>query len=142
MVDSSEIEACLSILASEMQELDVTDEAIETTLIMLPQGFEDFYDYLDLVDLAEALLVEQGYEGIYQLATFHPNYRFANAPVHDPANFTNRSPYPTLHLIREASIERVLEHYEDPEDIPERNIALAREKGYETFQKIMDSLKH
>lgn len=101
----------------------------ETTLILLPDQYPDFLDYLDVLDLAEQLLIDQDYEGIYQIASFHPLYQFADTAPDDPANYTNRSPYPMLHLIREASITRVLEHYPDPESIPERNRALTREKG-------------
>ena len=101
----------------------------ETTLIVLPHQYPDFLDYLDTLDLAEQLLIDQGYEGIYQIASFHPLYQFADTAPDDPGNYTNRSPYPMLHLIREASITRVLEHYPDPEGIPDRNRALAREKG-------------
>jgi len=131
-----EIETCLLELVIELQRLD-EDENIETTLMVYPSLFADFYDYLDFVGLCQDLLIEQGYEGVYQLATFHPDYCFATAPVHDPANFTNRSPYPTIHLIREASLERAIESHPDPESIPERNINLAREQGFDAMQKIL-----
>ncbi|MCX7088408.1 MAG: DUF1415 family protein, partial [Methylococcales bacterium] len=81
--------------------------------------------------------VQQDYEGTYQLASFHPEYRFANAPNDDPANYTNRSPYPMLHLIREASIEAVLSTYPDPESIPERNIQYTRQLGITTLRKLL-----
>lgn len=102
---------------------------IETTLILLPEAFSDFMEYLDLLDISEQLLVDQGYEGIYQVASFHPEYQFADTTLDDPANYTNRSPYPMLHLIREDTITRVLENYPDPENIPERNRSVARSKG-------------
>ena len=100
----------------------------------LPVHFAEFEDYLDLVELAEALSVELGYEGIYQIASFHPEYCFGGADENDPANYTNRSPYPMVHLLREDSISRALEHYADPEGIPDRNIALARTKGLKQMQ--------
>ncbi len=122
------MESSLESLAEELRYLDSTEE-IETTLIIFPNHFADFEEYLDLVDLAEALSVDQGYEGIYQIASFHPNYCFSDAEDDDPANYTNRSPYPMLHLLREDSITEALENFPDPEGIPARNIAFAKGKG-------------
>ncbi len=91
--------------------------------------------------MAEALLADQGYEGTYQLASFHPEYRFADAEPEDPANFTNRSPFPMLHLLREAGLEQALSHYPDPEAIPERNIAALREVGHEALAQALARLR-
>jgi hypothetical protein len=103
---------------------------IETAFLILPEGFSEFMNYLDLVEVAEELIEDQDYEGIYQVASFHPDYLFAGSDAADPANYTNRSPYPMLHLLREESVEKALEHYPgDPDEIPERNIRFAREKG-------------
>ncbi|MCK7459842.1 DUF1415 domain-containing protein [Idiomarina aminovorans] len=123
-------QAVLQQLLDEAEHLDTTPET-ETTLLILPSGFEGFYDFLNLVDIADALFIDEGYEGVYQLAHFHPDYCFDGEPQEDPANYTNRAPYPTLHLLREASIEQALEDYDDPESIPERNIEFARRKGTE-----------
>ncbi|MBJ7267858.1 DUF1415 domain-containing protein [Idiomarina abyssalis] len=131
-----EPQAVLQQLLDEVNHLDATPET-ETTLLILPSGFEGFYDFLTLVDIADALLVEEGYEGVYQLAHFHPDYCFDGEPQDDPANYTNRAPYPTLHLLREASIEEALKSYDDPESIPERNIEFARRKGSEFFKAIL-----
>ncbi|HEV7782749.1 MAG TPA: DUF1415 family protein, partial [Chitinophagaceae bacterium] len=79
---------------------------------------------------------QNGYEGIYQLASFHPLYLFANSSPTDAANYTNRSVYPMLHLLREESIDKALAHYSDPENIPERNINFAHEKGL-TYMKML-----
>jgi hypothetical protein len=79
----------------------------------------------------------QGYEGIYQLASFHPQYCFAEADSQDAANYTNRSPYPMLHLIRERSIESALQHFPHPESIPERNIQLTRQLGLAKMQALL-----
>ncbi len=128
VVRSEDLRSCIEALALECQQLD-DDPAIETTLIIFPDAFQTFEDFLDLADLAEGFLHEAEYEGIYQVASFHPLYRFDDAPEDDPANYTNRSLYPTLHLLREASLERVLEHYPDPENIPQRNIEYARQRG-------------
>lgn len=115
--------------------------SIETILLIFSEGFNDFDDYLDLVDLAEALIEDEQYEGVYQIASFHPDYIFENSEDEDPANFTNRSPYPMLHLLRESSLERVLEKLADPEEIPQRNIKFAREKGLAYMQVLLESCK-
>jgi uncharacterized protein len=124
----SDSAACLRAFLSECRRLD-EHPAIETTLLILPEACLDFDDYLGLVEMAEALLEAEDYGGIFQVAGFHPDYRFADAPEEDPANYTNRSPYPMLHLLREDSIENALGQCTDPHGIPERNIAFARGKG-------------
>jgi len=101
----------------------------ETTLILFDNGFSDFEDFLDLVDLANALLV------------FHPDYVFADSDEDDAANYTNRAPYPTLHLIRELSMSEALESYDEPESIPEHNIKLARRKGIDFWQQLLEGIK-
>ncbi len=113
----------------------------ETTLIMFEQGFSDFEEFLDLVDLANALLVAQGFEGKYQIANFHPDYVFADSDENDAANYTNRAPFPTLHLIREASMSAALDKYNEPESIPEHNIKLARRKGIDFWQALLENCK-
>lgn len=133
---SGDMTECLTALIFECQRLDAQSE-ITTTLLIIPEGFDDFENFLDLLHFAETLLVEQGYEGIYQIASFHPDYCFQDAPPDDPANFTNRSPYPMLHLLRESSIESALENIADPDSIPERNIAYTRELGTAVLQRIL-----
>lgn len=115
-------------LIAEMILLD--DEAdIETTLIILPDRFSDFHQYLDLVRSAESTVTRAGNDGIYQIASFHPDYLFAGSDPDDPANYTNRSLYPMLHLLRESSITKAIANYPDTAEIPNQNIAFAREKG-------------
>jgi len=128
----------LQSFLAECKRLDA-DATIETTLIIFPSSFQKFTDYLDLVNQAERLLKKEKYEGIYQVASFHPDYFFSGAPMDDAANFTNRSIYPMLHLLREESIELALERYPDPEQIPEKNIAFAREKGAAYMKMLRDS---
>ena len=113
--------------------------SIETSFIILPNAYAGFEDYLDLVDLAEKLLKIEGYEGVYQVAGFHPLYSFAGAPESDAANFTNRSIYPMLHLLREARITEVLLQYPDPQNIPQRNIDFARSKGTAYMKMLRDT---
>ena len=113
------------------------DTDVETTLVIYDNAFISFNDYLDFLELAEALLLEQDYEGIYQLASFHPDYCFEGAKQDDPANYTNRSPYPMLHLLRESSIELALASYPHPENIPQKNIKSLRELGLTKIQSLL-----
>jgi len=115
---------------------------LETSLLIYSEGFNDFNVYLDLIDYANELISEQGFEGLFQVASFHPHYCFADSCYDDAANFTNRSPYPMLHLIREESMERVLNNYKNPEKIPDNNIALARQKGADFFKNILNNITH
>ncbi len=133
--ESISVARCLASFAEELIRLD-DDKNIETSFLIFPDAFKSFTDYLDLVDRAEQLLKENGYDGIYQVASFHPLYCFADAKENDAANYTNRSIYPMLHLLREASIDKALLNYKDPEKIPERNINFAREKGL-VYMKIL-----
>ncbi len=112
-------------------------DEIETTLLIYSDGFRSFERYLDLVDYANDLLIDTGFEGIFQLASMHPEYCFADDHFDDASNFTNRSPYPLIHIIREASMEKVLKVYKEPEKIPEDNIALAQQKGSNFFQDVL-----
>jgi len=134
--DAQSLECCLEDLSAEALRLDKNCE-LETTLLIYENSLQDFENFLDVVDIANDFIEEQGYEGVYQLASFHPDYCFADSDDDDPANYTNRSPYPMLHLIREESMERVLASYKNPENIPETNIKLARELGLEKMQKLL-----
>jgi hypothetical protein len=136
VIRTAGIEHCLELLIEECVLLDAEAD-VETSLLLFPDGFGDFDDFLDLVGIADALLADQGYEGVYQLASFHPDYCFADQDGNDPANYTNRSPYPTLHLLREASLERVLGDHPDPDLIPQRNIAFARRQGLEKMRALL-----
>ncbi|KUJ84397.1 DUF1415 domain-containing protein [Microbulbifer flavimaris] len=116
-------QALMDDLLAEMVRLDEHSAAeLETTLVIVPSHLQRFEDFNQFLDLAEWLIERQGYTGIYQLATFHPHYQFADTAPEDAENLTNRAPYPILHLIREASIEEVLQKYPDPDSIPENNI--------------------
>lgn len=112
-----------------------THPEIETALLIFSIGFSDFDDYLDLVEAAEEMIEQEGYEGIYQVASFHPEYVFAGSNEDDPANYTNRSPYPMLHILREEQLEMAIEKHTDVEGIPDRNIAKAKTLGLDYFRK-------
>jgi uncharacterized protein len=137
--ENTEMDACLDSFVHEMKRLD-NDATIETTFLIFPNTFQKFDDYLDLLSLAEDRLKRNGYEGIYQVASFHPLYLFVNSDENDPANYTNRSIYPMLHLLREESIDKALENYKEPESIPIRNVNFAREKGLTYMKLLRDAL--
>tara|TARA_R110000737_G_scaffold221796_1_gene237157 strand:+ start:2921 stop:3469 length:549 start_codon:yes stop_codon:yes gene_type:complete len=139
--DNEQLKSALVELLSQCNYLSET-ATIETSLLIYSQGFRDFNRFLDLVDDANDLIVENGFEGTFQIATFHPEYCFADADFDDAGNFTNRSPYPTLHLIRERSMERVLSVYKNPEAIPDNNIALANLKGADYFKTLQTKIKN
>lgn len=103
--------------------MSLAAEELETTLIIVPDYLQDFDDFNQFLDLADGMVDALDYRGHLQLASFHPRYQFANTQPQEAENLTNCAPYPVLHLIREASIERVLANYPDPEAIPGRNIA-------------------
>ncbi|HEV7329425.1 MAG TPA: DUF1415 domain-containing protein [Flavisolibacter sp.] len=110
---------------------------IETMFLVLPESFNRFADYLKLVSAAEELIRKEGYEGIYQVATFHPAYVFAGSSLNDAANYTNRSPYPMLQILREESVSKAVDSYPGTQKIPERNVAFARQKGLPYMQALL-----
>ena len=128
--DARDTTALLAALRSELQRLaDTSMEAVETTLLVHPAVLQDFLDYNDFLAEADALLVEMGLDGTLQIASFHPQYQFAGADVDDIENATNRSPYPTLHLLREASIERAVAAFPEAAAIYEANQRALRKLG-------------
>jgi len=135
---STETEACLQSFLNECNRLDM-EKNIETSLLIFPNAFKRFDNFLEVVSLAEKLLEQEGYESIYQVANFHPLYCFANVPIDDAANYTNRSVYPMLHLLREERIEQALLRYSSPDAIPENNIKFAREKGVVYMKMLRDA---
>ena len=135
---ATELSICLESFLQECIRLD-KEVMIETTLLIFPNAFPSFDDFLDLVGHAEDILKQKGYEGIYQVASFHPLYRFADSANDDAANYTNRSVYPMLQLLREDRIEQAIERYTDPEKIPERNVRFAREKGTAYMKMLKDA---
>jgi len=133
---SGDTKTCLTELARECARLEPRPE-IDTALLVLEAGFRDFPDYLDLLDLSEQLLDDLDYAGIFQLASFHPFYQFSGTQRDDVENFTNRSPYPMLQLLRESSVTRALSGHSDPASIPERNIERMRELGVEGVKALL-----
>lgn len=123
-------------LHAEIQRLDA-DDAIETTLLIHPRVLQDFHHYNEFLAEADGLLAHLGYEGIYQIASFHPDYQFGGTEPEDVENYTNRSPYPMLHLLRESSLERVIANYPDTETIPRQNVELVERLGAEHMQALL-----
>lgn len=124
VTEAADEESLLEALQDEMSLLDASEESeIETTLLVTPHMLDDFEQYNAFFDLVDVWLREFGWEGDYQVASFHPDYQFADTDPDDAGNLTNRSPWPVFHLIREASIDRALSSHPDVEGIPERNIA-------------------
>lgn len=126
-------EDLLHSLADEMHWLDHHPETA-TTLLIHPLALKNFAAYNQFLDLADALLESLDRDGVYQIASFHPGYQFAGTGMDDPENFTNRSPYPMLHLLREDDVAAAVAAHSDPEGIPERNIARLQQIGAEELQ--------
>ena len=122
------LQESLDQVSAEIMALDERQEC-ETSFIIFANNFVSFQEYLMLMKKAEQLLNKTGYDGIYQLASFHPDYCFAGSDENDPANYTNRSIFPMLHLLREDSITAALENFPSPEKIPQNNIYFAEQKG-------------
>lgn len=139
--DVEKLDQALEQLALACEHL-VEHQDVETSLLIFTTGFKSFERFLALVDYANDLIVSLGYEGTIQLANFHPDYFFDGESATSPSHYTNRSPYPTLHLIREESMERVLNLYPDPESIPENNIELAEQKGNQFFEQALKRIKN
>lgn len=118
---ASNDEHCLIDLYLNLYRLDQQPE-IETIVLICPHHLIQFSHYNQFLSLAENLIDQEGWDGIYQIASFHPDYRFEGTKINDRANFTNRSPYPLLHLLREDSISLAVESYENIDAVPERNI--------------------
>jgi len=119
--ESKQVDALMLDLYQQCQYLIETPE-IETTLLIIPHQLQDFADFNQVLDQVDALMAAYQWTGIFQIASFHPDYQFNNTSVNDRENWSNRSPYPILHILRESSVERALAGYPNPERIPETNI--------------------
>ena len=136
ILNSSNLNFILEELIRECSRMD-NDEDTDTSLLILPIGWNSFRTYLDLLDLAEKLIIEEGFEGIYQIASFHPDFLFAGTSENDASNYTNRSPYPMLHILREAQVEKVIKKHKDIHNIPITNISKANELGVNYFKSLI-----
>ena len=136
--DATEPVALLELLVHELQHLAAADpESVDTTLIVHPQVMRDFMDFNDFLGVAEDALAEINLDGVLQIASFHPQFQFAGTDIDDITNATNRSPYPTLHLLREDSVERAVAAFPEAEGIFERNIDTLQRLGPEGWKQLL-----
>jgi hypothetical protein len=134
---ASSADELLAELAHELTRLAETDPAeLETTLLIHPLAMADFLDFHFFLSEVDALIRNLDYDGVFQVASLHPQYEFAGSEPDDIANFTNRSPYPTLHLLRESSIDRAVAAFPEAETIFERNIETMESLGHEGWKKL------
>jgi hypothetical protein len=137
--DASTERALLEQLGEELALLrDTPAESVDTTLLVHPQVLGDFLAYNEFLGDADALVEALALDGMLQVASFHPDYQFADSAPDDVENLTNRAPYPILHLLREASVDRAVEAYPDPDAIIERNIASVRALGFEGWRALLE----
>ena len=112
-------------------------EVISNTILIYPNSLDDFGKYLDLYDLAEQLLFEQQKNGVFQLASFHPDYQFEGTEKDDVSNYTNRSPFPFLHILRIEEVEEAIASHPDIEGVPERNMEMMKDLGKDRLLKLL-----
>lgn len=137
IAEQSDVAECLQAFSEEASRLEMAEEQA-TTLFVLPVGFEQFDDYLDLLALAEALLEDLGYAGVLQIASFHPQYQFEGTELKDVSNWTNRAPYPILHLLKEESVSKAVDAHSDSDAIPENNIRTLDKLGLNGVLSLLD----
>jgi len=126
---------------SELDRMQSCSEAdIATTLLVFNRALADFNDYLDFLDDAQYLLERAGLDGVVQLASFHPDYQFQGEPAGAASHYSNRSPWPTLHLLREAMVTRLVDSYPNPEQIPRNNVDQLEAMGTTALAAKWDAL--
>jgi hypothetical protein len=131
-------ETLLADMQQELEFLRASDPAlIETTVLIHPGVLNDFYDYNDFLGVVDAFLDESGYHGEFQVASLHPHYQFGGTEPEDAENYTNRSPYPVLHLLREELLEKAILSYARPDKIPERNIRTMEKLGANKMREML-----
>jgi len=136
--DATDEEGVLTDLEAELMLISETDpEKIDTTLLILSEALHDFYEFNDFGDLCDRLLKRMRLVGELQVATFHPAFQFADTDPDDIGNYTNRSPYPILHILREDSIDRAVEAFPEAETIYEKNIETLENLGLDGWNKLM-----
>jgi hypothetical protein len=130
-------EELLETLMNELQDLaDADPDKVDTTLVIHPFVLNDFLDFNEFLDVADAAVEDMSLDGELQVASFHPDYQFADTDPNDISNYTNRAPYPILQLLREDSIDRAVEAFPEAEEIFEKNIGTLEELGHEGWDKL------
>ena len=131
--------ALIEALTHELVVLsEANSDQIDTTVLIHPSVLTDFYAYNDFLDVVDQVILDAGLDGVIQAASFHPQYRFAESPANDVANYTNRSPFPMIHLLRESSVSHAIDRYPGVEAIPAGNVALLRSLGIARLRRIME----
>ena len=139
--EAADDEDVAGALLDEIELIQTASEAeIATTLVVFPNALHKFDDYLVFLEGAQQLIEEMNLLGVLQLASFHPDYQFAGEPIEAASHFTNRAPFPMIHLLREDMVTRALETYPNPEQIPERNIQKLEDLGRERLQQMLTAL--
>ena len=140
--EATDTNALLDELIAELMHLrDTPAEQIDTTLLIHPQVLIDFLDYNDFLDIADTALTELDLDGEIQIASFHPDYQFAGTASDDISNYSNRAPFPTLHLLREDSVTSAVDAFPDADAIIDRNIATLEQLGVDGWQRLMATPK-
>jgi hypothetical protein len=138
--DATDAETLLATLCVELQRLaDTEPEQVDTTLVVHPLVFNDFEDFNDFLELADAAVEEMNLDGIIQVASFHPHFQFADTGADDITNATNRAPYPTLHLLREESVDRAVAAFPEAEAIFERNMETLEKLGPDGWAAVREA---
>jgi hypothetical protein len=136
--EARDADALLDDLIAELTHLrDTPADQVDTTLLVHPHVLTDFLDYNDFLDVADAALTALDLDGEIQVASFHPDYRFADSEEDAVENYTNRSPFPMLHLLREASVERAVAVFPDADAIVDRNMAALNTLGVDGWQRLL-----
>lgn len=127
-----------SLLQRLREELEFLsqDGSVETSFLIHPLALSDFYDFNEFLGECERLLAALDLDGVFQIASFHPQYQFAGTGPDDAENYSNRSPYPMLHILREESVERAIAAYPDIEDVPRRNVTTLTQMGAPALRRI------
>ncbi|MEI7455732.1 MAG: DUF1415 domain-containing protein [Nitrosomonadales bacterium] len=130
-------DALFEELVAELRRLQATDaEEIDTTLLIHPYVLSDFLDYNDFLDAVDIATAEPEFNDAFQVASLHPQYQFSGTELDDIENYSNRAPYPTLHLLREASVDRAVDAFPDADRIPDANIEMLKKLGHEGWDKL------
>ena len=139
--EATDDESIAEALLAEIELIQTASEAeIATTLVVFPNAFQGFSAYLSFLDCAQQLLEEMDLVGVLQMASFHPNYQFAGEPEDSASHYTNRAPFPMIHLLREDMLTRALDTFPNPEQIPEKNIQTLEDLGLDGIQQMLIAL--
>ena len=135
-VSGASTEAELTQALEDELNLLLANPSIETTLLIHPHVLGNFYDYNEYLSATERLLKQPGFEGIFQIASFHPDYQFAGTKPGDAENYSNRTPYPLLHLLREDAVTKAVDGYPDIDSIPDNNLRRLNNLGREVLHEM------